>query len=80
MAVDDYAAWNEAERFRGDAFRIYEKSTFLDYVKKEYKLQLGLHSNMIENKQVTHYAFACHEHLINIISYDESTIYEVASC
>jgi len=79
VVVDDFTVWNEAERFRGDAFRVYEKSTLLDYVKKEYKLQLGLHSNVTENKQVTHYALACHEHLVNIISFDEPTISEVTS-
>jgi hypothetical protein len=79
VPVDDYTVWNDTEQFRGDPFRIYEKSTFLDYVKKEYKLQQVLPSNVFGGKQVTHYALACHEHFININSFEEPTITVVTS-
>lgn len=70
VAVDDYTLWNEDERFRGDAFRIYEKSTFLDYLEKDWKLS----SAEFPEKRPILYALACLDHIVYIVSYEEPII------
>ncbi|KAB8135805.1 hypothetical protein F9U64_10495 [Gracilibacillus oryzae] len=59
VIYDDYTNWNDDEVFRGDSFRIYEKSKFFDFVQKEYRLP---------DYELTHYSLACIEHHVHIIS------------
>jgi len=70
VIYDDYTVWNDEQIFRGETFRIYEKSSYLGYVYKEFSLQ---------DKHVKHYALACIEHHIDIISEYEPIITEIYS-
>lgn len=68
VVYDDYTIWNEEETFQVDSFRIYEKSGYLEYVKKAYCLK---------NINVKHYSLACFEHHVNIITEAEPIITEI---
>lgn len=72
-AVDLYTSWNEDERFKGDAFRIYEKSTFLDYLEKEWKLSVPNHPG----KKPLLYALACMDHIVYIVSHEEPIVTKI---
>jgi hypothetical protein len=69
VIYDDYTVWNDEEVFEGESFRIYQKSNFLDYVRKEFRLQ---------DKNIIHYSLACFEHKIDIISEYEPIITEIS--
>ncbi|MCT2536260.1 hypothetical protein NC661_13510 [Aquibacillus koreensis] len=69
VVYDDYTVWNDEQIFEGESFRIYKKSTYLDYVQKEFKLQ---------DKKVEHYSLACFEHHVDIISEHEPIITEIS--
>lgn len=68
VSYDDYTSWNDEQTFMGDSFRIYKKSSYLDYVQKELRLQ---------GKDVKHYSLACIEHHFDIISEFKPIISEV---
>ncbi|RLL48483.1 hypothetical protein D8M04_04285 [Oceanobacillus piezotolerans] len=68
VVYDDYTVWNDENIFQGDSFRIYERSSFLQYVKKE----LGL-----LNKNLKHYSLVCFEHQVDIISEYEPKVSEI---
>lgn len=68
VVYDDYTVLDKEQIFEGESFRIYKKSSYLDYVQKEFKLQ---------EKNVKHYSLACFEHHIDIISEQEPIITEI---
>lgn len=68
VVYDDYTVWNDEQIFEGESFRIYKKSSYLDYVQKEFRLK---------DQNVKHYSLACFEHRIDIISEHEPIITEV---
>ncbi len=65
VVYDDYTVWNDEQIFEGDSFRIYKKSSYLDYVQKEFRLP---------DKNIKHYSLACFDHHIDIISEYEPVI------
>lgn len=65
VVYDDYTVWNDNHLYTGDSFRIYEKSSYLDYVQKEFRVQ---------DKNLKHYSLACFEHQVDIISEYEPII------
>ena len=74
-AVNMYTRWNDDERFRGDAFRIYEKSMFLDYLENEWKLS----GPELPGKRPILYALACIDHIVYIVSHEEPIITKITS-
>ena len=74
-AVDSYTCWNENDRFKGDAFRIYEEASFLNHLEKEWQLSDPNLSNPNhpEKKPIV-YALACIDHIIYIISQNEPIV------
>lgn len=74
-AVDIYTRWNDNERFRGDAFRIYEKSTFIDYLEKEWNLSIPDYPG----KRPVLYALACIDDVVYIVSHEEPIVTKITS-
>ena len=72
VTYDDYTNWNEAEQFQGEAFRIYSKSNFFDFIQKESNLKAIM---PVEN--LKHYSLSCIEHKIDIISNHDPFITEI---
>jgi len=72
VAVDDYTRWNDREVFRGDAFRIYEESPFIEYLEKDF-----LATNDFSGKKPTVYGLACLDHIVYIVSYVEPIVKEI---
>lgn len=70
VAVDDYTRWNDSDRFKGDAFRIYEESSLLNYLEKEWHLS---DPNLSVKKPIL-YALACIDHIVYIISQNEPIV------
>ncbi|MBB2482994.1 hypothetical protein H5P36_22800 [Bacillus sp. APMAM] len=68
VTYDDYTIWNDDEIFQGESFRIYDKSNYLDFILKEFKLT---------DRKVKHFSLACFEHKVDIISEDEPIISEI---
>lgn len=69
VTFEDYTVLNNSERFEGNAFRIYSKSNYFDFLQKTGNLQRQLYGITCKV-----YAMMCIEHMINIISYAEPTI------
>lgn len=76
VAVDDYTRWNDREVFRGDAFRIYEKSPFSEYLKKDF-LSPNLSAIDFPGKEPTVYGLACLDHIVYIVSFVEPIVKEI---
>lgn len=72
-AVDDHTRWNDRERFRGNAFRIYEQTPFLEYLKNDF-----LSSTNFIGKELTLYGLACIDHIVYIASYVEPIVKEIS--
>lgn len=78
VAVDDYTRWNDRETFRGDAFRIYEKSPFMEYLEKDF-LSPTMAAIDYPGKEPTLYGLACLDHIVYVVSYVEPIIAEITS-
>ena len=74
-AVDIYTRWNDNERFRGDAFRIYEKSKFVDYLEKEWNLSIPNYPG----KRAVLYALACIDDVVYIVSHEAPIVKKITS-
>ena len=72
VIYDDYTNWNDAEEFQGEAFRIYSKSNYFDFIQKEANLNAIM---PVEN--LKHYSLSCIEHKIDIISNHDPIITEI---
>lgn len=72
VIYDDYTNPNDAEVFQGEAFRIYSKSTYFDFIQKESNLQA-----IMPNENLKHYSLSCIEHKIDIISIHDPIITEI---
>lgn len=70
VTFEDYTTLNEVEQFKGHAFRIYSKSHYFDMLQKFGNVQ-----REIRGKTCVHYAWMCAEHVVNVISFDEPSIY-----
>jgi len=69
VTFEDYTALDESERYKGNAFRLYSKSNYFDFLQKTSNLQ-----REYNGKNCTVYAMMCIEHIVNIVSYSEPTI------
>ncbi|RIW31365.1 hypothetical protein D3H55_15445 [Bacillus salacetis] len=69
VIYDDFTNWNANEVFRGEIFRIYDKSDFLNSIQRE------LGSSLLSEK--THYSLACIEHRVDIISKHQPKITQI---
>ena len=69
VTFEDYTALHESERYKGNAFRLYSKSNYFDFLQKTSNLQ-----RQYNRKICTIYAMMCIEHVVNIVSYAEPTI------
>ena len=65
VTYDDYTIYDHNETYEGGSFRIYLSSKLLDC--------FGF-DNILFKQQIKHYAFACIEHFVEVISYDEPRI------
>ena len=65
VIYDDFTIWDENEIFRGNSFRIYDKSNYLDFIKS---------TSCPPSGKLIHYSLACIEHQVDIISIYEPTI------
>ncbi|MBM7694322.1 hypothetical protein JOC77_003783 [Peribacillus deserti] len=66
---DDYTIWNDTEKFQGEAFRIYSKSNYFDFIEKESNL-----NKFMPGESFSHYSIACIEHKVDIISNKEQLL------
>ena len=69
VTFEDYTALDESELYEGNAFRLYSKSNYFDFLQKTSHLQ-----RQYNGKTCTVYAMMCIEHVVNIVSYAEPTI------
>ncbi|MYL58247.1 hypothetical protein GLW20_12095 [Virgibacillus halodenitrificans] len=65
VIYDDLTVLDDSEVFRGEAFRVYDKSNYFNFIKNVSSLQI---------EKLTHYSLACIEHKVDIISDLEPTI------
>lgn len=65
VIYDDFTLWDDSEVFRGNSFRIYDKSNYLDFIQRKSFPPSG---------KLTHYSLACIEHKVDIISEFEPAI------
>ncbi|WP_121615476.1 hypothetical protein [Virgibacillus halodenitrificans] len=65
VIYDDFTVLDDSEVFRGEAFRVYDKSNYFNFIKNVSSLQI---------EKLTHYSLACFEHKVDIISDLEPTI------
>ncbi|AIF42882.1 hypothetical protein [Virgibacillus sp. SK37] len=65
VIYDDFTVLDDSEVFRGEAFRVYDKSNYFNFIKSVSSLQ---------NEKLTHYSLACFEHKVDIISKYEPII------
>ena len=65
VTYDDYTIYDYNETYEGGSFRIYRSSKLLDSFEPVH---------MLFKKQIKHYAFACIEHFVEVISHDEPSI------
>ena len=76
-AVDVYTRWNDRETFRGDAFRIYTESAFMEYLKKDYLSPISAID--YPGKEPVLYGLACIDHIVYVVSYVEPIVKEITS-
>ena len=69
VTFEDYTALDESERYEGNAFRVYSKSNYFDFLQKTSNLK-----REYNGKTCTVYGMMCIEHVVNIVSYTEPTI------
>lgn len=68
---ESLTVWDDFEEFEGQAFRIYRKSRFLDFIKT--------HTFALDSfpGPFTHYGMVCIDHIINIVSVSPPIIAEI---
>jgi hypothetical protein len=69
VTVEDYTALDESEQYEGNAFRLYRKSDYFDFLQKTSHLQ-----RQYNGKTCSVYAMMSIEHVVNIVSYEEPII------
>lgn len=69
VTFEDYTALDESEQYEGNAFRLYSKSNYFNFLQKTSNLQRAYNG-----KTCSVYAMMCIEHVVNIVSYDEPII------
>ncbi|MQR97596.1 hypothetical protein [Fictibacillus phosphorivorans] len=72
VIFDDYTISNDTDKFQGEAFRIYTKSNYFDFIRKVSDL-----NTLLPGENITHYSLACIEHKVDIISNKEPNITEI---
>ncbi len=68
MMYDDFTIWNDDEVYKGEAFRIYNKSSYFDFIRRKTALP---------DKNIKHFSLACIEHKVDIISEYEPIISKI---
>lgn len=68
---ESFTTWDEYEEFQGKAFRIYNKSRYLDFI--------GEHTFASKDYpgEFKHYGIVCLNHIINIVSVDIPIVSEL---
>jgi hypothetical protein len=66
VTFEDYTSLDESEQYEGNAFRLYSKSNYFDFLQKTSNLQ-----REYNGKTCSVYAMLCIEHVVNIVSYSE---------
>lgn len=64
--LDDY------EIFEGNSFRIFKKSRYLDFINKG-----TIVNDVFPEEKLIHYEIACLDHIIDVISFDETIVTEI---
>jgi hypothetical protein len=67
VIYDDFTSKSDNEVYRGEAFRIFDKSDYLNLIQKGSSLPSG---------KITHYSLLCFEHKVDIISNYQPVIRE----
>lgn len=65
VIYDDFTIWDDSEVFRGQSFRIYDKSNYFEFIQRK---------SFPPSVVLTHYSLACIEHKVDIISKLEPAI------
>ncbi|MFB4169431.1 hypothetical protein [Virgibacillus sp. JSM 102003] len=68
VIYDDFTIWNDDEGYKGEAFRIYEKSSYFDFIRRK---------STLPDKNLKHFSLACIEHKVDIISEYELIISKI---
>lgn len=59
VIYDDFTIWDDSEVYRGNSFRIYDKSNYFNYIQRV---------SYLPSEKLIHYSLACFEHKVDIIS------------
>ncbi|MFT8341247.1 MULTISPECIES: hypothetical protein [Clostridium] len=62
---ESFTSWDDYEVFEGNAFRIYTKSRYLDFI-KEHTFAHQVCGDVYPT--LTHYGIVCLNHIVNIVS------------
>ena len=60
---ESYTTWDDYEEFKGNLFRIYKKSRFIDYIKLS---TFAIDDN--DTNEIIHYGIICGDFIIDVIS------------
>lgn len=68
---ESFTSWNNYEKFEGKAFRIYDKSRYLDFIK--------VHTFASDDYPSTfrYYGMVCLDHIVNIVTVAKPIISEI---
>ncbi|MCQ6280059.1 hypothetical protein [Bacillus sp. EB600] len=69
---ESFTVLDNYEIFEGNAFRIFKKSRYLDFINKG-----TIVTDVFPEEQFVHYEIACLDHIIDIISFDEPIVTEI---
>ncbi|HSJ36860.1 MAG TPA: hypothetical protein VK945_01455 [Planococcus sp. (in: firmicutes)] len=75
VVADDFTSLNKDEMYEGSAFRIYEKSMYLDFFRNRAGGKEKVHAPA--RKEYTHYSFECIEHVVDVISSDSPIVMKI---
>ncbi|WP_419392723.1 hypothetical protein [Cytobacillus praedii] len=65
VLYDDFSIWDDSEVYRGNSFRIYEKSNYFNFIQRV---------SYLPSEKLIHYSLSCFEHKVDIISAFEPVI------
>lgn len=69
---ESYTVFDEYEIFEGNSFRIFSKSSYLDFINKH-----TIVTNLYPEEQLVHFKIVCLDHIIDVISFDEPSVTEI---
>lgn len=69
---ESFSFQDKYERFQGNAFRIYQRSHYLDFLKKNSTAFSGFMDGPL-----VHYELACLDFIIDVASFEKPTVSEI---